>query len=195
MKRHKISLDFTALLDITMIILFFFFINFKLSADETKAEAVARAEEANTRIEQLEADRIQFEEEKSEWQKEAERELEKLRRTDKYAADNAQALSDFQNGKILKIELDMTSRSNWKITVCSGEVRIGEILSEDSENIGAEIVNILGGSGYQRKDVIIGIFIYDPTNIGSGRIPEDFVPKIKEVGGAYENFYCAEVRI
>lgn len=194
MRKNKISLDFTSLLDITMIILFFFLINFKLSADETKAEAAARIGEATAAMEQLEADMRQFEEEKEEWQREAEREMSKLREADKNAAENAQALLDFQNGKILKITLDMTSRSDWKITVYSGDTAIGEILPENSGDISGEIVSILNSSGFQNEDVIIGVFMYDPTNIGSGRIPEDFIPQIKEVCGVYENFYCAEVR-
>lgn len=194
MRKHKISLDFTSLLDIMMIILFFFLINFKFSADESKAEAAAEVENANIRAEQLEEDRRRFEEEKEEWKKEAEREIDKLREADKNAAENAQALYDFQNGRILKIALDMTSRSDWEITVYSGETPIGEILSENSENISGGIVDILDSGGFQREDVIIGIFMYDPTNTGSGSIPEEFIPQIKEVRGVYENFYCAEVR-
>lgn len=194
MRKPKISLDFTSLLDITMIILFFFLINFKFSADETKAEAEAKIEEANTRMEQLEADRKQFSEEKEEWQKEAAKELEKLRNADKNAADNAQALSDFQNGKLLKIELEMKSRINWKITVFSENIPLGEIISENSSDVGEELVRILDSEGFQSDDVIIGIFLYDPNDIGSAMVREDFSPKIKDVSGVYKNFYCAEVR-
>lgn len=193
MRKPKISLDFTSLLDITMIILFFFLINFKLSADESRAQAAAEIEKANAAIEQLEADRNQFEEEKEEWQREAEKELEKLRSADKNAAGNAQALSDFQNGKLIKIELEMKSRNDWEITVSDGNVPLGEILSENSSDIGGELIGVLDGA-FQRDDVIIGVFLYDPDDIGSARVKEDFSQKIKDVSGAYENFYCAEVR-
>ncbi|MCM1328517.1 MAG: hypothetical protein NC253_03670 [Ruminococcus sp.] len=194
MRKPKISLDFTSLLDITMIILFAFLVSFKFSADETQARAEAEIEKANAAAEQLETDRKRFEEEKEEWQKQAEKELEQLRKADKNAADNAEALLNFQNGAVFKIDLEMQSRSNWEITVYNGETPIAEILSENSENLGGEIVTVLDSQGFQRDDVLIGIFLYDPEDIGSATVREDFSPKIKDVSGAYENFYCAEVR-
>ncbi|MCM1381626.1 MAG: hypothetical protein NC192_06775, partial [Muribaculaceae bacterium] len=169
-------------------------VSFKFSADETQARAEAEIEKANAAAEQLETDRKRFEEEKEEWQKQAEKELEQLRKADKNAADNAEALLNFQNGAVFKIDLEMQSRSNWEITVYNGETPIAEILSENSENLGGEIVTVLDSQGFQRDDVLIGIFLYDPEDIGSATVREDFSPKIKDVSGAYENFYCAEVR-
>lgn len=194
MKRHKISLDFTALLDITMIILFFFLINFKFSSDEVKAEAAAQIEEAAAQSEQLEADRRQFEEEKAEWQKEAEREMEKLREADKNAADNTEALMNFQKGVIFKIDLSMRNRDDWDITVMNGSTVIGEVSSENCRDLKNEMITILDNNGFKKDDVIIAVFMYDLHDNGSGHIPEDFLPQIKDVSGVYEKFYCAEIR-
>ncbi|MDE7302195.1 MAG: biopolymer transporter ExbD [Oscillospiraceae bacterium] len=194
MKRRKISLDFTALLDITMIILFFFLINFKFSSDEAKAEAAAQIEEAAAQSEQLEADRRQFEEEKAEWQKEAEREMEKLREADKNAVDNAEALMNFQKGVLFKIDLKMRNRDDWDITVLNGSTMIGEVSSENCMDLKNEIITILGNNGFKKDDVIIAVFMYDLHDNGSGHIPEDFLPQIKDVNGVYEKFYCAEIR-
>ncbi|MDE6600336.1 MAG: biopolymer transporter ExbD [Oscillospiraceae bacterium] len=194
MKRRKISLDFTALLDITMIILFFFLINFKFSSDEVKAEAAAQIEEAAAQSEQLEADRRQFEEEKAEWQKEAEREMEKLREADKNAADNAEALMNFQKGAVFKIDLKMRNRDDWDITVLNGNTVIGEVSSENCRDLKNEIITVLDSNGFKKDDVIIAVFMYDLHDNGSGHIPEDFLPQIKDVNGVYEKFYCADIR-
>ena len=194
MKRRKISLDFTALLDITMIILFFFLINFKFSSDEVKAEAAAQIEEAAAQSEQLEADRRRFEEEKAEWQKEAEREMEKLREADKNAADNAEALMNFQKGVLFKIDLTMRNRDDWDITVLNGNAVIGEVSSENCGDLKNEIITVLDNNGFKKDDVIIAVFMYDLHDNGSGHIPEDFLPQIKDVNGVYEKFYCAEIR-
>ena len=194
MKRRKISLDFTALLDITMIILFFFLINFKFSSDEVKAEAAAQIEEAAAQSEQLEADRRQFEEEKAEWQKEAEREMEKLREADKNAADNAEALMNFQKGMVLKIDLSMKNRDDWDITVLNGNTVIGEVSSENCTDLKNEIITVLYNNGFKKDDVIIAVFMYDLHDNGSGHIHEDFLTQIKDVNGVYEKFYCAEIR-
>lgn len=194
MKRRKISLDFTALLDITMIILFFFLINFKFSSDEVKAEAAAQIEEAAVQSEQLEADRRQFEEEKAEWQREAEREMKKLREADKNAADNAEALMNFQKGVIFKIDLTMKNRDDWDITVLNGSAVIGVVSSENCADLKSEIITVLDNNGFKKDDVIIAVFMYDLHDNGSGHIPEDFLPQIKDVSSVYEKFYCAEIR-
>lgn len=194
MKRRKISLDFTALLDITMIILFFFLINFKFSSDEVKAKAAAQIEEAAAQSEQLEADRRQFEEEKAVWQKEAEKEMEKLREADKNAADNAEALMNFQKGAVFKIDLKMRNRDDWDITVLNGNAVIGEVSSENCRDLKNEIITVLDNNGFKKDDVIIAVFMYDLHDNGSGHIPEDFLPQIKDVNGVYEKFYCADIR-
>ncbi|MDE6710747.1 MAG: hypothetical protein K2J76_09700, partial [Oscillospiraceae bacterium] len=110
MMKRKISLDFTSLLDITMIILFFFLINFKFSVDDIKAEANGQMEAAAAQSERLEADKQKLEEEKEEWRKQADAELEKIREADEKAADNAAALLNFKNGAVINIDFDINDR-------------------------------------------------------------------------------------
>lgn len=177
-----------------MIILFFFLINFKFSADEIKAEASAQIEEAVAQSEQLAEDKLKFDKEKEEWQNEADSEMEKIREADKNAADNAEALMNFQKGFFLKIDLQMSSKNDWNITILNGDVKIGEIFSKDSHDITNEIIAILDNNGYKKDEVIIALFKYNLHDNGSGIIPEKFYPKINALNGVYKNFYCAEDR-
>lgn len=198
MKRSRISLDFTSLLDIMMIILFFFILNF----NNAQAEAYQKIDDYNNQAEQLEADKQQFEKEKEEWQKQADAELEKMREADKKAADNAEALINFQKGVFFKIDLKMESETEWKINIFNGDILISELSSDVFGNINSfdiknELITILDENGFEDDDVIICIFMYDPGDKGTSRITDkgNLIEKIKSVGkDKYENFYCADIK-
>lgn len=198
MKRSRISLDFTSLLDIMMIILFFFILNF----NNAQAEAYQKIDDYNNQAEQLEADKQQFEKEKEEWQKQADAELEKMREADKKAADNAEALINFQKGVFFKIDLKMESETEWKINIFNGDIPISELSSDVFGNINSfdiknELITILDENGFKEEDVIICIFMYDPSDKGTSRITDkgNLIEKIKSVGkDKYENFYCADIK-
>lgn len=194
MKRNRIFLDFTSLLDITMIILFWFLINFKNTADAIKNEAAEQTAQAQVYAAELEEDRKAFELEKEEWRREADNEMEKIREADKNAADNAQALMNFQNGSVLTIKLDIESRKNWIITIGNGNSKIGEISSDNSSDLTAELTEILNTAGFESDDVIIGVLMYDSSDTGS-YYKRDFENSIDEVREEYKQFYCSSINI
>lgn len=205
MKRNKILLDFTSLLDITMIILFWFLINFKNTADTVMAEAaeqVAQAEsyvsEQQEQIEireaQLDEDRKAFELEKENWRAEADYEMGKIRDADKNAADNAQALMDLRNGTILTIYLDIESQKVWNVKIKYENNLLGEFSSESSENFAEELIGIMENSGLKNDDVIIGVLMYNSSDKGS-YYKKDFEESIENVRDVYKQFYCASINI
>ena len=189
--KRKISLDFTSLLDITMIILFFFLINFKFSVDDIKAEANGQMEAAALQSERLEADKQKLEEEKEDWRRQADAELEKIREADEKAADNAEALLNFKNGDIINIDFDINDRYQWKMTVSRGEAVLGVISSSDEADIKDEIVTLLNRERFNKDDVIIGVFKYNKKSYGS-RFAENIFKEVKEVEYNFTNFYLAK---
>lgn len=194
MKRNRIFLDFTSLLDITMIILFWFLINFKNTADAIKTEASEQSAQALSYAAELEEDRKEFELEKEEWRKEADAEMDNIRKANENAADNAQALMDFQDGAVIIIKLDIESRKKWTVTIRNGNSKIAEISSDTSADLTAELIGILDSAGFQRDDVIIGILMYDSSNTGS-YFKSDFEDSINEVRKEYKQFYCSSINI
>lgn len=190
--KRKISLDFTSLLDITMIILFFFLINFKFSVDDIKAEASAQMEAAAAQSERLEADKQSLEEEKEAWQKQAEAELEKIRETDKNAADNAEALLDFKNGHFISIDLEINKENVWKMTVRRGETEIGTIASADNPNISDEFVTMLNREKFKKDDVIICVFKYNKKSFGSRYADNIIFKELKKAEYNFTNLYLAK---
>ena len=191
MMKRKISLDFTSLLDITMIILFFFLINFKFSVDDIKAEANGQMEAAAEQSERLEADKQKFEEEKEDWQKQADADLKKIREADEKAADNAAALLKFKNGDIINIDFDINDRYQWEMTVSRGEAVLGVISSSDDPDVKDEIVTMLNRERFKKDDVIIGVFKYNKKSYGS-RFAENIFKEVKEVEYNFTNFYLAK---
>lgn len=189
--KRKISLDFTSLLDITMIILFFFLINFKFSVDDIKEEAAAQTKAAAEQSERLEADKQRLEEEKEDWQKQAEAELEKIRAADKNAADNAEALINFKNGHYINIDLKINKEKIWKITVYRGDTEIGEISSADNADIADEFVTMLNRERFKKDDVIIGVFMYNKKSSGS-YFAKSIFTELKEAEYNFSNLYLAE---
>ncbi|MCH5193894.1 MAG: hypothetical protein J1F11_08040 [Oscillospiraceae bacterium] len=194
MKRNRIFLDFTSLLDITMIILFWFLINFKNTADAIKTEAAEQTAQAQSYAAELEEDKKEFELEKEEWRREADSEMEKIREADKNAADNARALMDFQDGAVITINLNIESRKKWTVTVRNGNRKIGEIASENSADFTAELTGILSDAGFRTDDVVIGVLLYDSNDNGS-YYKSDFEAYIDEVRREYKQFYCSSINI
>ena len=205
MKRNKILLDFTSLLDITMIILFWFLINFKNTADTVMAQAAEQVERAESyaseQIEQaekkeseLEESRRKFELEKEEWRKEADAEMEKIRDADEKAADNAQALMDFQNGTVLTMDLDIESQNVWTVKIKYENQLLGEISSESSEDLVEELIEIMESCGLKEDSVIIAILMYDSSDKGS-YFKKDLEESIDRVRDVYKQFYCASINI
>lgn len=190
--KSRISLDFTSLLDITMIILFFFLINFKFSVDDIKAEADRQSEAAAAQSERLEADKRELEEEKLDWQKQAAAELEKIRETDKNAADNAEALLNFKNGYFISIDLEINRENVWKMTVCRGETEIGAISSSESADITDEFVTILNRERFRKDDVIICVFKYNKKSFGSRYADNIIFKELKEAEYNFTNLYLAK---
>lgn len=205
MKRNRIFLDFTSLLDIMMIILFFFILNFKASADNANANAATAQAAYELKEEQLEEDKKKFEEEKEEWQKQAELEMGRIKSANENAAANAEALLNFQKGIIFKIDLEeIESETDWKIKIYNGDDKksIGEFSSDAFGNINSfdikkELIDILDKNGFNEEDVIICIFMYNYGGKGTSQIADEgnLIERIKAVSeDKYKNFYCADIK-
>ena len=188
--KSNISLDFTSLLDITMIILFFFLINFKFSVDDIKAEADSQMEAAAAQSEKLEYDKQEFEKEKAEWQRTAGTELENIREADKRAADNVEALINFKNGDVIDISLDIKERFEWEMTFSRGTAVMGTISSDDGKDVRDWVVTMLNHEGFKSDDVIIGVFKYNKNNYGS-RFAEELYNEARGADYIFKNFYLA----
>lgn len=200
MKRNRISLDFTSLLDITMIILFWFMIKYRASAEEVQAKAQEQIDNIQSISAQLEADRDAYEAEKQEWSEKADAEMKRIENADKNAAFNQKALEALNDNILLDIKLSTEKSGNkWKkiISVYNGKTHIGDIEFEKASDtdITKEISSMLETAGLQHDNTIIGIFIYDGDQYATALTVNDIIKSIRKVSEEYPQFYCASINI
>lgn len=201
MKRSRISLDFTSLLDITMIILFWFMIKYKASAEEVRNKAQEQISSVQAIAAQLEEEKTAFEAEKENWQKEADAEFERIKNADENAAKNQQALSEFDKGSVIYIKLDSETDSSgnkkWFLNIENGKEHMGRFEFEKNTDITAELTEIFRNSGFGKDDVMLGVFVYDGSQEGTAPIlyTSSAEKHIKAVSEEYPQFYCASINI
>lgn len=200
MKIKELILDFTPLLDITMIILFWFIMN---SHDQTVAvtqkadEAIAAATSLSSELEEKLADN---EREMAEWRIEAQQELENIRSADSDAAGNMQALLDHQNGTSIVMDLSTHSAGDWTLSIRCGDDILGRTGSDNGlsiidpdtrDKLGREIVSILEAADTDAEQTMICTVLYDGDSLYSGRARAALESALTDVRRTYKKMYCS----
>ena len=197
MNKREIILDFTSLLDVIMIILFFFIIfshleteDAKLASQAAQQNAIEREEQAEQKLE--EADRLLEEAERKEQQA-----AEKLNEADlagKRQGENVEGIVEFSRNLNIRVYLKMTDGgSSWSLLVCKGEQQIAEI-PKDKVNIMAQIfVNALSDIGCEKDDTLLCVYVYDAAQAGTASADRDVQRVFDAVKGQYQHFFYSEL--
>lgn len=183
MKIREIILDFTSLLDVIMIILFFFVL---YSTIDTK-NAINNAKEAEQNYNDLIV-------EQQELNEEAENELERLKSADKNAATNQKALNAFEKGDYFDFRLDVADKSdNWSLTISFGKDKLGKINSKEDDDIKTSIKDILMKSGFAADDTYLCILSYDGQQFGTAKAFREIDEAIDSIQREYHNLYFSNL--
>lgn len=195
MKRRELVLDFTSLLDIVLIILFFFIIFSHLEVSGGKAEAEAQMTEATRLMEQANAKAEAADDKMAEAESmviQLEEELAMVRKSDEQTAENLEAMLEFGRGQNIKMLLKMEDTS-WSLTIFSGENLIAT-LGEDAD-LTDGIIDALSESGYVVEDTLFCEFILDGAQPGTASAYRMITKAIRNVRGTYCNLYYSETDI
>ena len=125
MKKRQINLDFTSLLDVIMIILFFFIIFSSLETDNLKKDLEDKQQQVSAELEEAKAKNNKADELLGEAQKkneQADKRLEEANSAVDRSGDNADAIMDFSENKDLKLHLDMNGENGWTLKFAYGLV-------------------------------------------------------------------------
>jgi hypothetical protein len=183
MKLREIILDFTSLLDVIMIILFFFVL---YSTIDTK-NVLNNAKEAEQTYNNLIV-------EQQELNEEAENELERLKSADKNAATNQKALNAFEKGDYFDFRLDVADKSdNWSLTISFGKEKLGMINSREADDIKGSIKDILMKSGFAADDTYLCILSYDGEQFGTAKAFKEIDEAIDGIQREYPNLYFSNL--
>lgn len=184
MRKRDVILDFTPLLDVIMIILFYFIIycGQKVTTATEKQEQKAKAYEDTIATLQEQVD------DAAASQAKADELLKHLQEDDAHSASNLQAITQFQAGGYLHLKLDTY---NQVLIIDTQTASQSEIALGTAQNIADDIKAFL--RDFPKEDTILGIFQYD----GSAKDTRSTCKRIEEafqlVREQYQYLYIAEL--
>ncbi len=163
MKVREIILDFTSLLDVIMIILFWFILNYQ--TETTKIREQAAAAEESARQAQIVADAR--EEAAQERLQTAEDALEAMDTINERQASILKAMLEYRQGRSLNLTL-VSRAQYWYLDVSIGdEEALGRIYSDDEKRLGLELNLMLSDAGFADDATIFCVLSFDSTEPGS----------------------------
>jgi hypothetical protein len=193
-KNRDVILDFTSLLDIILIILFFFILYTAFNVEKAELRAETARSEYEDMSAALEAEKARLGEEQTRLQAEWDRVLA----LDENAARNQQALIAFNNGAMLSFNLQKEDGSDaWRLSAVrrreagAEEETVGEIRPGDE--LKSSILGLIEAAGFAEDDVLIVTFTYNGNVIGSHRLYVEIMKAFQAVQAERKNVYLNAV--
>lgn len=198
MKKRQINLDFTSLLDVIMIILFFFIIFSSLETDNLKKDLEDKQQQVSAELEETKAKNNKADELLGEAQKkneQADKRLEEANSAVDRSGDNADAIMDFSENKNLKLHLDMNGENGWTLKFAKGEEIVKEIPKADISVMTGEVRELFKEQGYKADNTILIEFSYDATENGTTSAYLDTMKIINTLKNEYEHLFYSETDV
>lgn len=158
MNNKDIILDFTSLLDVILIILFFFIMFSSMESDTKTKTAMAKAQAISDEAEYKLA-------EAEELKAQAEQELAELMDANERQGQDISAIFEFSKGQNLKFLLKPDGKS-WTVYVKKGEAEAGSFDVYDDE-LQTKIEQLVEAAGISADDTFLCELIYDASLAGS----------------------------
>ena len=197
MNKREIILDFTSLLDVIMIILFFFILFSHLETEEAKIafqtaqqNAAQREEEAEQKLEDAE----KLLEEAKQKEQQAEEKLNEAELAGERQGENVEGITEFSRNLNIRVKLKMISgSSNWSMLIYKGEQQIAEIPKEDVSSMSKSFLQALSDMGCARDDTLLCVYVYDAAQAGTASADRVIQKVFDEVKGQYKHFFYSEL--
>ena len=185
MKKRDVILDFTSLLDVTLIVIFFFVLFSHLDSQENKNRTDTKVQELEIAIQNAEA----REEEANELEKQLESEISIVKEYSDRQASNVSEMLEFNRSENVKIILDMNF-DDWSMRVIKGDSVISTVIGSD--DIGVELKKALVDAGYDNTKTIFCDFVFDGSLPGTASAYRKVKKVIEDVSNEYKYFYSSE---
>lgn len=197
MKRTKEAvLDFSSLLDIVLIILFFFILFSYMETGEAKEKADAAAAEAAAVSET--ADRREAEaeykiKEAETAKQQAMDELEAIRSVNRNAGANLEALQEFGKNECIVLRMDISSDGNSVVlSAFRDNEKLVDITSGPRSDLSSDIKAVISTCGYTADDTVLCSFIYDSSQRGSYSAYSNVQQAFRKAKDTYKSLYISE---
>lgn len=194
-RRREILLDFTSLLDVLFIILFFFIMFSHMEIADSKATADALMADAEVAMSQAEAKEQAADKKMQEAEDKGvqlDNELEMVRQANERGAENLEAMLEFGRGHNIKMLLKMEN-GLWTLNVYAGDELISAITS--ASDLTQALIDALADADYASSDTLFCEFILDGSQAGTASAYRTITKAIIEVRNTYGHLYYSETDI
>ena len=185
MKKKDILLDFTSLLDITLILIFFFVI----FSHFDNVQSTAQIEDKESKLESQINDAAERESQAQELKEQLEYEIGIVQNADDRAKDNVEEILEFTKGTNLKLILEMQD-GKWTLVVSSKNEVISRIAAGD--DVEARLADALESSDYAYGDTILCDFVYNGSQAGTVSAYRKITKAMEAVQEEYKYLYYSE---
>ncbi|MCR5718411.1 MAG: hypothetical protein K6F80_05180 [Oscillospiraceae bacterium] len=177
MKAREIILDFTSLLDVIMIILFWFILNYQNETTRIRDRASA-AEQAASEAQSIAELR---EQNASEQLQITQDELDALENVNARQASILRAVNDYRRGRTLNLTL-CCKKNYWYLQAAVGQDDVlGRIDSDDEQRLSLELRQMLSDAGFADDETVFCVLSYDSDEPGSRDAYNSVIRELKEI--------------
>ena len=185
MKKKDILLDFTSLLDVTLILIFFFVI----FSHFDNAQSTAQLEDKKSQLQSQINDASERESQAQELKEQLEYEIGIVQNADDRAKDNVEEILEFTKGTNLKLILEMQD-GKWTLVVSSKNEVISRIAAGD--DVEARLADALESSDYAYGDTILCDFVYNGSQAGTVSAYRKITKAMEAIQEEYKYLYYSE---
>lgn len=192
MKGKEIFLDFTPLLDVTLIVLFFFILFGTMNVTQAKQDLeieMEKAQEAQVELEYKKAQHDKLLQEAQIKSDKLDEDLAILADADAREAANIKAMMAFNRNANLKLILSVKEDIPELQIVCGEKLYSTVIINAMLEK---HISDALAKSGYEPEDAVFCEFILDGSEDGTRRAYEAVHTVLDRLRVKYHYFYTSE---
>lgn len=191
MRKRELILDFTSLMDIFMIILFFFIIFSHMETQQAVSESKTVTENAQAQLAEAQDAMSEAERLAQEAQARLDRAdglLAELQQADGRTGENLAAITAFGEGQMLRMRLKMDG-ADWSLDVSCGDESVYSMQAGGD----LPLTEILALAGYQPDDTILCEFIYDSSEDGTNSAYKQITSMLADARKSYTHLFCSEV--
>lgn len=199
MNKREIILDFTSLLDVIMIILFFFILFSHIetiNAIEEKEKMQAEHSQIIEEAEQIKSNAEELLAEAEIKNSQAEKLLAEVMQSDSRTAYNIEGIDEFSKGLNLRINLNMNGGSgDWELDVFCGDDFLDSIQKSTPETMKQSFAHIVEEKGYTSEDTVLCVFTFNAGESGTRSAYKATEEMFELFTTEYQHFFCSEADI
>lgn len=196
MKKRMLFLDFTSLLDVIMILLFFFIIFSELETDELVRDVNEQQSQLASQKYELDAKLNDADELLSEAGKKldnAQALLDEANIAVEHSGENVKAISEFSENKNIKLNLIMKPETDsWELAILREGEQIGVIEKASVSALTNSLKQVFLDCGYSVDNTILIELFIDETENGTNSAYWDIEDMFTQIREEYPHCYFSE---